>query len=159
MDEGEFRKLVRRVATRHRLKVAAAGVKHERLRAELDRWAREQGYTAKKPGGLDGKLPDVLRRHGKGLWFVGDAKDSDNETTSRADSLERIAGYFQSFARRIIGGQLRGGLFAICTDTSAAANGWRRLIDVMAAQAGVSRGDGKLARVKKIDSQTFIAYW
>lgn len=100
---------------------------HKRLRLELLGIAQNLGYA--HPYFFDGDFPDVLRFNPvESKLFCGDAKDSENESAGKKESSERIAKYFERFVLALNAG-VRGGIFAIATDTSDSADGWRLFLD------------------------------
>jgi hypothetical protein len=103
------------------------GQEHERIKTELTQYANSIGYT-KKVTFKNGMEPDVLYLNVAGdNLFMGDAKDSANETPSNSKTAERIYGYIETFGECLTAGQIKGGFIAILTvppKTAPVSNGY-----------------------------------
>jgi hypothetical protein len=145
------------------LKEAAAGAKHNRLQGELDRWAQAQGFSQGLNGNLpNGGRPDVLRSDNEASYlFIGDAKDSENETPNDFATYVRIAGYMDTFADSIKNGSIKGGRFAIATDDEAMAKRWVTCLNWLAFERDLAdtAGIGPAFAVERIDDRTWIVWW
>lgn len=133
---------------------------HERLRRRLDVWAKERGYAKVYKALPGGGEPDVLRvDEADNLLFVGDAKDAENETSDRQDTLLRIQGYLNEFADLL--STFRGGIIAIATNEEDAAQDWASTLNLSARFAGIvgPKGARPSFKVEKVDGGTWIAWW
>lgn len=139
----------------------AVGDEHERLKTALITWAGGRGYGTKFQR-LTSGIPDVLLGTDERptFLFVGDAKDSANETADVFATWERIRGYVRDFAALIGKKQINGGVIAISTNTLKAAQRWVPFLNSMAELERLSEG-GKPPNfvVTEIDAKTFVAWW
>lgn len=96
---------------------------HKMLHQVLRKYARGLNYTTKVkfPSGSD---PDVALMSVDRNIFVGDAKHSPNETTSNAQSCERIDRYLRILAKALKEQKFLIGVFAIATDDEEEADNW-----------------------------------
>lgn len=99
------------------------GENHKMLRLTLRDFAKSLNYTIKVkfPTGSD---PDVAYRSVDMNIFVGDAKHSPNETTSNAQTCERIDRYLKILASALKSQKFLIGAFAIATDNEEEADNW-----------------------------------
>lgn len=146
-----------------RLLAEAAGDEHERLKAALSTWAISKGFSTEF-GRLASGIPDVLRGTNAtpSYLFVGDAKDSTNETADVFATWERIRGYMRDFGTLIANGSIKGGFFAIATNTRKAAERWVPFLNAMAeSEELVAAGTANSPdfRVEAVDARTFIVMW
>jgi len=145
------------------LKEASAGREHGRIQGDLDRWAQERGFTQALSASLPrGGRPDVLRFDGARQYlFVGDAKDSENETTANLATSARISGYMVDFADLIGDREIRGGYFAIATNSEREAGAWVVRLNLLATLQGLTDGPGAgpSFRVDQIAAMTWVAWW
>jgi hypothetical protein len=156
MRDNELKTLIARLLRES----GAAGEEHERLKKELDQWAVLQGYSKAYRALPDGGEPDVLRVNpSKVLLFLGDAKDAENETSSRRDTLLRIQGYLGEYAALLE--TFKGGVIAIATNNEDAANNWVGALNLLTKAAGIVGSDNAPPRfrVEQTGSSTWIAYW
>jgi len=136
------------------------GPEHERLRAELEDWARIRGFTDLYSNLPFGGCPDVLRTTADRKYlFIGDAKNAENETCSRLDTHSRILGYAFAFASLLNKGYY-GGYFAIATNDEIAVKDWVADLNDICRSAGISaNGNPPDFKIDKINTDTWIAYW
>lgn len=143
------------------VKEGAPGREHEGIRGSLLRWAIHKGFEVEITDALaSGGQPDVFRSDkGGGLIFLGDAKDSENETTQRFATFERIRGYWEEFTALITAGPYRGGIFAIATNSKGEAELWAGRLADFAAKTGLMTGTGIEASggVEEIARRTWVA--
>ena len=150
------------------LKEAAPGVEHERLVAELSKWAAAQGFSSDISDIirrlLKQRRPDVTRTNppdsAKVQVFIGDAKDSSHETALVPASAERVRGYLKSLRAMMAGGVAAGGCFALATDDSSDADGWQMLLSIQAAVIGLKDHLGNMVSFQKqqVDPNTYIVF-
>lgn len=139
----------------------SVGAEHERLKSRLAEWAQSRGFSVTFSR-LTSGVPDVLLGTDEvpSHLFVGDAKDAENETADVFATWERIRGYIRDFAALIGKTRIRGGIFAICTNTRKAAERWVPLLNLMAESERLSEGvDPPNFLVTELDAQTFIVSW
>jgi hypothetical protein len=141
----------------------AATPEHERIKAELDEWARARlGYEEVISGLPSGRRPDVLRytRSSHDL-FIGDAKNAENETPSNGATIGRIAGYVIEFSRLLTGPSVHGGTIAVATNSEAEANDWVTPLTLFCCMSGIVDGDGREPdfRVQRIGDRTWVTWW
>ncbi len=144
-----------------RLLGEAAGNEHERLKAVLVSWAGSKGYAVKYAR-LTSGIPDVVAGTNEipTYLFVGDAKDSANETADVFATWERIRGYVRDFGALIGQKRIRGGILAIATNSRKAANRWAPFLNSMADSERLSAGGNPPDfQILEIDAKTSIVYW
>lgn len=156
MRNDELKTLIARLLR----EAAGPGAEHERLRRRLDAWAKERGYAKAYKALPGGGEPDVLRvDEADKLLFVGDAKDAENETSDRRDTVVRIQGYLNEYADLL--STFRGGIIAIATNEEDAAHDWASALNLLARFAGIvgPKGARPSFKVEKVDEGTWIAWW
>jgi hypothetical protein len=145
------------------LKEAAAGPEHNRIQSELDQWANTLGFTKTLNVSLpNGGRPDVFRcTENNQYLFIGDEKNSENETPDNFATHVRISGYMDQFTAFITDGSIKGGHFAIATDNEDVAKRWVTRLDWMAFDRDLSDGAGNGAAFKltRISDGTWVAWW
>lgn len=156
----EYDKIIARILR----EAGGPGAEHERLRGELAAWANARGYTKLYSEFESGSKPDVLRGTPDDKYlFVGDAKDSANETAENTETMARIAGYIREFARHLGDTGYRGGLLAIATNSAAAAAAWVPTLNILARAAGITAGAVRTPpnfQVVVVSAgQTWVVYW
>ena len=99
---------------------------HKRLQALLATWAKKNKYQ--KPCKLSDELiPDVCFMNEKGtVLFIGDAKDSKQETPSNQKSCERIKNYLDSLSNYVTLRKVKSGFLIVATNTKEAAVDWEK---------------------------------
>jgi hypothetical protein len=108
------------------------GPEHERLKTELEEWAKKKGYDKNGPR-FESSIPDVVLTNQEGnKLFVGDAKDAEHETVNDEGTISQIKGYVEEFLRFIKNGEYKGGIFLIATNKQNAAEGWCGLLSELA---------------------------
>lgn len=136
---------------------------HERLKADLTDWALFKGYSKAYKKFQNGSEPDVLRENPQGKYlFVGDAKNSENETADNSETLSRIQTYFKQFVLLLGPERYKGGILAVATNNENEANKWVPVLNTLARAACIVSGSGCLAdfSVVKLDGKmTWIIYW
>jgi hypothetical protein len=159
MEQDELVKIVKRIISES----GAPGVEHERLRSELDEWAHNKNYTNKHSELSTGAIPDVLRSTASSEYlFLGDAKDSSSEDSNNSETLTRIQGYFNEFAKLLGGDGYKGGILAIATNSSEAATNWVSALNTLASSAGISgknqaKPDFKISEINT--GKTWMISW
>lgn len=140
MNADERERLIRTLRA-HFIKTAKPGMEHERLKADLNRWAHSQGFV--RDVSLESGLqPDVMRvTPDETLVFIGDAKDHTNETVDNHATLERIFSYIVEFAALLRGG-IEGGMIAIATNNADEAGRWSSHLRFMTGLAGIENSGG-----------------
>ena len=119
------------------------GTEHERLLKELKKWAKSKNYILEFRSFNNGSKPDVLMGFSDELYlFVGDAKDSNNETTSNSETLLRIQNYFCEFAKLLGPGHYKGGILAIATNSLESAKEWEPALNILARIANITGENG-----------------
>lgn len=111
---------------------------HERLQADLEDWANRHGYVWSINTLPSGKQPDVLRRavyHPS--HFLGDAKDSANETPHKLETYNRVKGYIVEFGHHLRNRTYSGGQIAIATNNFQAARSWKSALEGMTNAAAI----------------------
>lgn len=140
-----------------------AGEEHDRLQSELDEWAQKKNYTNKYHSLSSGAMPDVLRSNDSNEYlFLGDAKDFKNEDSKNSDTLSRIQGYFNEFAKLLGGDGYKGGILAIATNSSEAATDWVSTLNTLASSARISAKDNGKPNFKVTEinfGKTWIVAW
>lgn len=149
------------------IKMAGApGDEHERLKMELEEWARGLGYTSPAEF-TDGSKPDILLvKPSNNFLFLGDAKDSAHERATRSSTAQRIFKYLKSYARVLVDrtpGEepTNGGYIAIATNSSEAAEEWQLMLYYMTILAGISSENGEKPQyeIYQQNERTWIIYW
>ena len=105
---------------------SAPGPIHESLKEKLRKEAANRGYTQNPEFKLPECIPDVfmvLNQHPNCI-FVGDAKDSTNETIHNQQTLERITKYIDKIDEAISAGDFDYVRFAIVTNDENAIDEW-----------------------------------
>lgn len=123
---------------------AETRTRHDRAVETLRALASLVGCGQQLEHGLpDGRRPDVLQLNtGKGLMFVGDAKDS--ETPGTTASRARLQGYL-SWVSSFLQGAGRRAVVAICVCQPGYAESWRDSLESLAAEVGIhARARGAL---------------
>jgi hypothetical protein len=148
----------------HILKEAGApGATHELLQEELTKWAQANGYSKVYQQFQNGARPDVLRATADDLYlFVGDAKDSSNETPDNAETLQRIWTYVQEFGNLLGDPRYKGGTIAIITDSAQAASQWVIALNLLARMAKITGYAGAPANFQVEETnpgRTWIIHW
>lgn len=145
------------------LREATPGPEHNRLQDELGEWAHRAGYVRDLHTSLPkGGRPDVFRYiEEQRFLFIGDAKDSSNETSFSYKTYMRISGYLEDFADFVAEGDIAGGRFTIATDNWEDAKAWANRLNLLAADLGLSDGAGAPPsfQVDQIGEPTWVAWW
>jgi hypothetical protein len=129
---------------------------HERIKNELTQYANSIGYT-KKVKFNNGMEPDVLYLNVDGdSLFMGEAKDSANETPSNSKTAERIYGYIKTFRDCLTAGLIKRGFIAISTNDIAVANDWKTWLNAACKKIGFTDPD---FTIKTISANTYLIYW
>lgn len=159
MNIGKYDKLIERILR----EAGVPGTTHERLKSELASWASSRGYTKVFSSFQSGATPDVLRSTPDRIYlFVGDAKDSSNETPDNTETLQRIWSYIQEFAALLADPRYKGGLIAIATDNRQATSAWVIALNTLARMAGITESSGSPPSFNVIETspgKTWITYW
>jgi hypothetical protein len=140
----------------------AVSPEHERLKGDLNEWAIAKGYPEVINRLPSGRSPDVLRfdpdvQH----LFLGDAKNADNETPRNSNTTRRIAGYVFEYGT-LLGGKIRGGIFAIATNSEAEAQEWVLPLNLFCVMSQITDADGNRAdfQIDKLEGKnTWIIWW
>lgn len=110
----------------HIINCGAPGPTHESLKEKLQKKAETLGYTKEPITKLEECIPDVflvLQKNSRCV-FIGDAKDSDNETIHNKKTLERIIKYIDKIDEAICFGDFDYVRFAIATNDEKAIDEW-----------------------------------
>ncbi len=94
--------------------------------------------------------------------FVGDAKDSNNETSSNNETLSRIQNYFCEFASLLRQGYCKGGILAIVTNSLESAKEWVPALNILARIANITGENGTPPDFKIENTnpgRTWIIWW
>lgn len=138
------------------------GREHERLKEELDNWAKSQGYRDPYSKLAADAIPDVLNGREKSFLFVGDAKDAESETPEKQETVLRISKYFKEFVK-LLGptGTWRGGILAVATNDKLAAESWTPVLNTLASNARIVSSSGAPPNftVFQYSSNTWIIWW
>ena len=132
------------------------GNEHARLRKVLDKEAKLRGYFIKYDKFPSALNPDVLLDDSNGNLFMGDAKDSENETVDNDATTKRIAKYIKEYSRIYKRGEISGGCIAIATNDEFAAYEWRDWLNIACEDCNLSNPDFD---VEYVDEDTFIVIW
>jgi hypothetical protein len=158
MNESSFKKLVREI-----LEESLPSPEHERLKEDLTAWANAYGYTKPYPKLPNGSEPDVLRTGENDFHsylFVGDAKNSENETVDNSETVSRIQTYFHQFGRLL--SKYEGGCLAIATNSVEEARRWVPVLNILARAAKLTSGvptppDFRVVQIP--GKNTWVTYW
>lgn len=141
--------------------LAEASATHKRLQGQLREWARHRGFTMDYDD-LGGLQPDVLCGDTAQQWaFVGDAKVSAHEGPTTAATSARLLRYFVAFAELLRTQARAGGILAIATDASEAAEAWIPRLELLASIAGLT-GPGNSRpkfRMEEIGDGCWVTWW
>jgi hypothetical protein len=106
------------------------------LRGELENRAVNDNFTVPYKGFADGSQPDVLCTSADGnSVFIGDAKDAENETAHKSETLRRIANYFHNAVKLVTDG--KAVVFVIATNDKDAAAQWANTLYVLSVRYNV----------------------
>lgn len=158
MEKISVRKLLEEIMEEGRV-----GPEHERLKRDLTAWAREQNFTQAYKKLPNESEPDVILTSAAEPWFlfVGDAKDSENETVDTTETVSRIQGYFRQFAD-LLGNPYRGGYLAIATNNAQEAARWVPVLNTLARGALLKTATrvGPDFRVVRLPARnTWVIFW
>lgn len=134
-----------------------SGQEHERIKKILNAWAVLKGYSQKCK--ITNLQPDVLRiqvNDEKRYLFIGDAKDSKNETSTTKETTERISNYFQRFYSYLQKKSIENGILALATNSELEANNWIPVLNKIASGVGLT--DPAFEK-QKLDNNTWVIYW
>ena len=81
--------------------------------------------------------PDVLLEDSNGNLFMGDAKDSENETVDNDATTKRIAKHIKEYSRIYKRGEISGGCIAVATNELDAANEWKTWLNSACSHCGL----------------------
>ncbi|MCK5346078.1 MAG: hypothetical protein KAR20_21855, partial [Candidatus Heimdallarchaeota archaeon] len=95
--------------------------------------------------------------------FVGDAKDSSNETVDNSKTITRIQSYIDEFAEYFSPTKgYTSGFFAIATNDSYEASRWITKLNKLAKNANMNDSNGNgpdFTKIKLLNKNTWIVYW
>lgn len=144
---------------------SAEGAAHVRLKGELSTWVAKQfgkEFELKELAHLSGIRPDVLLWNSRdGYLFIGDAKNADNESPGKQETIQRIASYVDKFAELCRANKIKGGVIAIATNDADEAANWLSALNRLATSAGLSLSDGSPPnfQIEHLNAQTWIVWW
>ena len=140
-----------------KIEAGKPGPEHDRLRRELESWAISKGFSKEEPNLPSGKIPDVVRYtlNGESL-FIGDAKDSENETSDDEKTHSQIKSYFGEFASLVSEDKIEGGIIAIATNSKETASDWKLSLNTTLAANFSGSLDFQILEKSK---RTWIIYW
>jgi hypothetical protein len=132
------------------------GQEHKRIKTKLTQYANSIGYT-KKVTFKNGMEPDVLFLNvDDDNLFMGDAKDSANETVSNKDTTSRIAEYVKEFSAKLNARKICGGIIAIATNDKDAALDWKEWLNETCEECNLRNPDFE---IEYTADDTFIVLW
>ena len=143
-------------------KIAGApGAEHERLKYELEEYAKEREYCIRIDGFPDGSWPDVLMlfiEDERKFIFLGDAKDSEHETARKTETRNRIKGYLEWVKKWVYEDEnIIGGTICIMTNSEEAAEDWAEELECIAEEICLEDEYGTLEfEVHKKDENTWL---
>lgn len=153
----DYSKLVRKIAL---IKEAKESEVHKSLTDKLLNYATENDFTTKITNFPNGLNPDVLQyNETNGYLFVGDAKNSQNETSDVEETYKRIFNYVNEFSRLLsTNDNIKGGCVVIATDSKEEADKWKNTLDLMAIINDLqdSKGNFSLSDISKVDDNTWF---
>lgn len=125
---------------------------HDRLVRELGNHAVSTGFNilGSPPKGMD---PDILLLSNNGCQFIGDAKDSANESPKNKETVARIRKYITDMSEDMISGEIPGGVIAICTNSLDAAYDWQLWLEDACFDYGIYWPN---FRVKMLRPYTYV---
>jgi len=136
---------------------------HKSLQSKLEKWAVSKGYSEELPPYNNmwpkNLKPDVLKLtpNQEGL-FVGDAKNSANETAKKGSTVARIINYIGQFS--LLGAkEIAGGTIAIATDDEDSAKAWVTTLNGLASGLTDKAGKPPNFEVSCYDDDTWIVHW
>ncbi len=120
---------------------------HDRLVRELGNHAvsSEFNILGSPPKGMD---PDILLLSNDGCQFIGDAKDSANESPKNKETVARIRKYIKAFSENMISGEILGGVIAICTNSLVAAYDWQLWLEDACFDYGIYWPNFRVERLR-----------
>lgn len=132
------------------------GSEHVRLRKALEGRARSIGYKTESVRFPSDCIPDVLLEDSGGNLFMGDAKDSENETVDNNATTTRITKYINEFSKKLNRGEISGGIIAIATNDEYAALEWKDWLNKACEDCNLRNPDFEL---EYTSDDTFIVFW
>ena len=119
------------------LNCSAPGPVHESLRETLTQYADKMDYNLEPSFELPGCRPDVFfESTQEKSVFVGDAKDSSNETAGNDQTLERIKKYISAVKNCLKKKQCQYVQFAIATDDKESIDEWKKTLQALFKKSG-----------------------
>ena len=116
---------------------SAPGPVHESLRKTLIQYANKKNFTLDPSFELPDCQPDVFFESSQdNAVFVGDAKDSRNETVGNNQTLERIKKYIAAVKDCLIAKQCKYVRFAIATNDKKAVDEWAKTLQALFEESG-----------------------
>ena len=142
----------------HIIKCSAPGKTHEKLKTRLAIFAQKHGYDHSPIFDLPGCTPDVfLASNQIDSVFVGDAKDSSNETVGNNQTLERIKKYIAAVKDCLIAKQCKYVRFAIATNDEKAVDEWTETLEKLFEESGFMDSNSSVVSfAKKYDNEAWI---
>ncbi len=137
------------------LSMLLEATEHKRLESALKAFATEHEFV-REVTFKNGMNPDVLLMKGSNLLFLGDAKDSQNESPSNQETADRIYGYIKTFTDCIRSNEIDGGCIAIATNDLSSAKDWKVWLNRVCMQCGLQNPNFK---IKTSTANTHIVFW
>lgn len=128
------------------------GDEHLRMRRILKKYAESLGYGLQYDGFPKGSFPDVLLANWNNELFMGDAKDSNNETVNKEATTDEISKYLEQYSFLMENSDIKGGAIAIITNNEFAASEWEEWLEDKCAEYDISAS----FEVIKLPNSTFI---
>lgn len=136
---------------------SAPGPIHESVRETLTAYAKHNGYSEAPIFDLPDCKPDVfLASSDYDSIFVGDAKDSKNETAGNTQTLERIKKYISTVKKSLKKKEYEYIQFAIGTDDEDAIDEWTETLQDLFEEYGFVNKDSQTV---SFDVKHFRGAW
>ena len=137
---------------------SAPGPVHESLRKTLIQYANKKNFTLDPSFELPDCQPDVFFESSQdNAVFVGDAKDSRNETVGNNQTLERIKKYIAAMKDCLIAKQCKYVRFAIATNDEKAVDEWTESLEKLFEESGFMDSNSSVVSfAKKYDNEAWI---
>lgn len=139
----------------------AISIIHIRLELELKKFAQGKGYVHEENFMLESNPDITLFSSNYENFFMGDAKNSKNESPSVKTTVERIEKYIKEFSDLLKEKIIKGGIIAIATDNLEISKEWVVKLNELCTSYNIAdtQQNPPNFKVQKTSELCYIIYW